>query len=311
MKNNFLYSAMAVILILSGVACDDFIEKDLSHKQVIILTPLDNAVSSSYTQTFKWEDLKGASGYHLQIVKPSFTNLQLFITDTTVHSTQFSFTFKPGTYQWRIKGVNGSSSTNYQTYTITIDSTNDLTNQHVLLLSPGNNEYVSDLTQTFTWSYMAPASNYVFQAFSSSNSPIAGSLQSVTTNYASFTFPSQGTYKWRVYAQNPTSSTVASEFIVNIDTLSPNSPIVISPVNDTNLIVNPVSLKWFSVTGASSYQVQVSDNPSFATPTDTVTTNTSYNFNAALGIIYYWRVKSIDNAANESVYTNAMKFKRN
>jgi hypothetical protein len=310
MKNKPVLQIVVSIMILI-TSCDDFIEKDLTNRHITVLTPADNSISSTYTQLFMWDDLEGASEYHIQIVKPSFSVIQQFIADTTVHYNQFAITLQPGHYQWRIKGENGSSSTSYQTYTFTIDSTNDLSNQTVHLLSPANNGYVNDLQQTFSWDALPSATNYIFQAFTSSNSPIAASLQSTPNNFVNYSFPSQGTYKWKVYAQNATSSTIASEATVIIDTITPATPIQISPLNDTNLVVDPVQLKWNSSYGATSYRLQVSTNPTSFTETDTVLTGTIYNFSTAAGTIYYWRVKAIHNQVSESAYTPAKSFRRN
>lgn len=308
-KNTFcLYLSF---IILSFCSCDDIIEKDLSHKNVDVLTPSNGITSSTYTQLFMWEDLKGASAYHLQIVKPDFLTIKEFVTDTIVHATSFSYTLKPGKYQWRIKGTNGSSSTSYQVYDLTIDSTNDLTNQRVQLYTPANNSSSNSLTQTFSWLNISSATNYLFQAFTVTNSPIAGSLQSISspTNTATFTFPAEGIYKWRVYAQNATSSTVYSENTLTIDTQVPDRPIVISPINDTTITGNPVALKWNSVTGATGYKVQVSTDSAFVSGTNATVTTNIYNYSTLPGTKYYWHVKAIDDAGNESAYTSTYYFR--
>jgi hypothetical protein len=57
------------------------------------------------------------------IANPNFKAVQQFILDTTITTTQFSYTLQPGKYEWRVRGRNGSSMTVYNNGFIDIDST--------------------------------------------------------------------------------------------------------------------------------------------------------------------------------------------
>jgi hypothetical protein len=314
MKNKFFLSLLVMTLSCLLYSCRDFIEADLDKKTVTILAPANNTTSPNFSQLFWWEEVKDATEYNLQIVKPSFAATQKLMLDTTVKSSQFSFTLKPGSYQWRLRALNSTSHTEYVIYNLTIDSTLDLSGQPIVLLSPANNYYTKNIgvSTSFTWNLMPNADSYIFQVVSSTNAPL--NTQTPITNAASYTFTAEGIYTWKVLAQNANSATLFSTYTITVDTTRPvaTSPIAPLTPNDT-ITANPIILKWNSITGADSYRIQVSSDSTFTGVTkDTTTASTTYNlYNATAGIYYYWRVKTIDKALNESIYFTRRRIKRN
>ncbi|MBL7884740.1 MAG: hypothetical protein JNL69_11770, partial [Bacteroidia bacterium] len=138
-KLKTLFSFFIVILALTS--CENFIETDLANKSIHVLSPIDNYVSPNFSITFWWNKVEGAEGYELQIVRPNFAIIQQLVLDTTIISNQFSYSLHPGVYQWRIKAKNSTSSTNYQVYNLSIDSSLNLANQSVITILPTDNSY--------------------------------------------------------------------------------------------------------------------------------------------------------------------------
>ncbi|MGZ6539705.1 MAG: hypothetical protein ACXVEB_15120, partial [Bacteroidia bacterium] len=240
MKNKIILLTIAIAAVLYG--CQDIIEINLSHKSVSIIAPLNNTVTSNSSQLFIWDEVKGADHYQLQIVRPDFATLQQFIVDTNVYTTQFTFSLQPGTYQWRLRAKNNSSQTEYVTYNLKIDSTLNLSGQTVTLTSPADNFYTNSYIHTFTWQTLSNATNYVFQILSSGS---VINTQSTTGTTASYTFTAEGTYQWRVFAQDASSSSNYSTRNIYIDMTSPPAPTLTFPLaNDT--ASNPVMLAWNS-----------------------------------------------------------------
>ncbi|MBN8696058.1 MAG: hypothetical protein J0L87_05975 [Bacteroidetes bacterium] len=309
MKNRY-YLLVIVILWSFVSSCDDFLERELSGQSVVVLAPLDNTVSSNYTQSFWWEELKGASKYKLQIVKSSFVSIQELIVDTVIVETQFSYTLQPGSYQWRLRGENSVSVSDYITYNLTIDSSLNLGNQTLLLNTPLDNLATNSLTQSFTWYAMPNATSYLFGVFNQSGVQI-GNYQSTSLLTSNYTFPSEGVYKWRVIAQNNQSVSPYSERLITIDTTKPSVPIItFLPFNDTTSF-DPVPLTWNSVEANANYHVFISSDSSFVSYFDTITSALSYDFyNSNIGQFYYWKVKTIDNAGNLSAFSVIKRFKR-
>src|ERR1043166_1758762 len=119
------------------IACrKDFVVENIKDKLIIVNAPINNFVTTSNIVTFWWEKLDGAERYSIQIVKPSFTAITRLVLDTSVTSNKYSFTLEPGDYQWRIKAVNNGGSTEYQTFSLKVDTTSNLSSQLVYPLYP-------------------------------------------------------------------------------------------------------------------------------------------------------------------------------
>jgi hypothetical protein len=296
-------------LILALSSCEDLIEKDLSKKVLTVNSPADNTVSAMFTQTFWWEEIKGADKYQIQIVKPSFASVQQFIMDTLIRGSRVELILSPGTYQWRIRAKNSTSSTEYITRNLTIDSTLDLSGQPLSLSLPANNHYSKTFSNNFSWQPMPNAENYVFQLLQSGSLVYTQSGSSTTCTY---TVAAQGEYQWRVFAQNSTSNSSYATRTLTVDTAKPAIPTVIFPIADTSSI-EPLPLEWNNTETGLSYHLQISADSNFtALHTDITISTTTYDvINLPSGQYYYWRVKAIDKALNESAYFSGRKIKKN
>ncbi len=313
MKNKallFISVISACLLISCG---DDLIERNLEKQKMISLFPSPNYVSSSLSITFLWEELKGASEYNLQVVKPSFSSIQQFVLDTNVTGNKFTFSFQPGcAYEWRIKAKNSSSETEYVVYSFSIDSTLSLSNQSVQLISPINNVYSNDSTHTFSWSTMALANDYRFEVLNSLGSIVyqQAAILKTTTVYK---FLTEGAYQWRVQAHNDNGS--VSNFVTNnivIDFTPPNASLPILPANNSN-VNDPAALSWNRDQDGFKDSLLIASDSLFNTILQReFTSNTSYSFKGNSGLNYFWKLKTMDQAGNwSSDYSQTFKFKIN
>jgi hypothetical protein len=303
------YICLFSLIVLLFSSCEEFIETDLSKSSLTVIAPLDNATTPNFTQTFWWEELKGADSYQIQIVRPSFSAMQYFVTDTTVHGSRIDLILQPGTYEWRIRAKNSISSTEFITRTLSVDSTLDLSGQTVALSLPSNNHYSKTLANTFSWQTMPNAQYYVLQLLQN------GSLihtQSSNTTTANYTFSTQGIYEWRVFAQNNNSNSGYATRTITIDTAKPVIPVFSLPTTDT-ITAEPIQLTWTHPESTITFRIQISDDSTFSTVIkDTTLEATTYNlFNIPSGTYYYWHVKAIDRALNESAYFYRRRIKKN
>jgi hypothetical protein len=101
-------------------ACSILMEEELTQKQVSIIMPLNEMISSSEVQTFWWLPVEGATEYKIQIVLSGFEQPVKFISDTAIAVTKYEITLDPGRYEWRIRASNSFSSTSYLTYSLTV-----------------------------------------------------------------------------------------------------------------------------------------------------------------------------------------------
>jgi hypothetical protein len=135
------------------------------------------------------------------------------------------------------------------------------------------------------------------------NKVVAGQTTTATTYYVTpVNTPQiiQGLTYWvrvAATAPYPTPNSAAVKFAVqlgqtgNTDLAKDMSPLP----GATDVPVN-ATFQWSAVTGASSYHIQVADNPGFTDPlADATTADTFFTLSSALkaGTVYYWRVQAI------------------
>lgn len=305
--------------LLALFGCKEIVEPDISSKNVKVITPANGYQSSSINLTFWWDELKGASQYKLQLVKSSFASIQQIIFDTVVSKTKFSWTLDPGTYEWRIRAENGSYQTTYVTYSLSVDSSLSLTNQSILLLSPSNNYISAASKHKFKWNGLSSAEDYRFEIYSLGS--VLYSNPAYIQDTISYSFPADGTYKWRVRAQNSSSVSPYSEYTISIDGTAPNTPTLSFPLDGDSTSFSialgktkaAINLNWDrGITSGtlitdSLFVYQLSGSI-LTYKIKTATTNTAYADSLAAGL-YYWDVRSIDAAGNKSSYSNANRFK--
>jgi hypothetical protein len=313
---------VAALLVLCHFfySCDDIVERDLSKQWVYGITPQDFSVSTLITQTFKWKEVKGAESYNLQIYKTEsdFSTIKEFVADTNVRSTQYVCSLKSGYYKWQIYAQNNGGHSGLSIFRFQIDSTGELGQQKVELLSPVNNYSTDTLDQVFTWTPIPAATSYNFQIFAANSTTASVSeIIKAPNNSYKYSFLKVGTYSWQVTATNGVSSTPPSSFNLTIDTASVPVPTLISPVNDTTTVTGSyVSLKWNSVKNATSYYVQVTRNTSSSQMDTSATIETPlvtfcnyyYSDKNKLGTKYYWRVKA-KQQSREGNFSNWVLFK--
>jgi len=161
--------------------------------------------------------------------------------------------------------------------TIASDSAENLTQQNIFLISPAANLVTNETDVDFLWQQLNNVTNYHFQLaspdFSNSSFILEDSRSSDDFVLATL---SEGEYQWRVRGENDLSFTLTwnNDETANVDSLF---------VYPDSLISAPVVQLPLSVS--------------------------SFTFNNQPGNqFYFWRVKSIDQAGNESSFSALRKF---
>jgi hypothetical protein len=298
---------------LSLTGCKDVFEEDITNKTIMINTPKDSAQMTVYNQLFWWNKVEGATDYSIQIVSPSFDSLVYFITDTLVSGVEkFNKTLAPGTYQWRIKALNGAYETKFQTYTLFMLAA-PLAMQEVLLKTPANNSCQNTASFALTWEKVPGAKQYRVLVDSTNGNFVDLMANVLTTNnYINITAVKKGTYYWKVKAMDDIDTTDATNYSDPFNfcykTTVPLTPAPSSPSNGASFAEltarsTGIAYGWGSVNGAAKYSLMVyTDTLAGPVYTYSVTSTTSTQkiSTAASGQTYYWRVSAIDKASNES-----------
>lgn len=303
------------ILCSAWSSCKDFIEPSLEKRVITPQAPAENYQSPKYTINFWWDGVEDALSYQLQVVTPDFKAPGSLILDTVVSKESFSINLDPGTYQWRVRALNGSSQTRYSNPLDFVVLQSSIKQQSVQLTNPANNTITNQKNAIFQWGTLYGATKYHFQIdtgnFANENALVYDA--SVPGQQINFTFLKDQSYQWRVRAENDTAQAKwSSVYQIIYDRTPPPITVLVSPVNNTT-VSKPVSLQWSAVTGATKYKLYVlkadsttAYNPSFPLILNNMT---AYSFTGGNpGEKIYWQVAAMDAAGNEGEKSRLRNF---
>jgi len=306
MKKNRLILLIFPLLLLG---CTDVFEEDISSETVDIIYPKSNEIIYSNVVNFQWEPVVEASAYQLQVYDENSLN----VLDTLVSNTNFSQSLAPGLYEWKVRAENFAYSTSYTSLTaFEVAVTTDLSQQVVILNTPSDQKYFSDISNlSLTWSELPAATSYELFIDKDLNGiqtiVSAGNLtQTIYTPDVSL-FSDDAIYKWRIAAHNSVSATAFAERIFYIDKVVPNQPQLLLPDDAANISTTSITFTWQTGNDSGNVQSPIIHYIYIATDIDfsQVIAQASTNTNQLVYSItssgtYYWRVKSIDEAGNSS-----------
>ncbi len=302
-------------------SCNAIFEKDISAESPSIILPTNNDTVYSNKVHFKWQEIEGASFYNLQIVKPSFADIDAFVLDSNINGDEFYQILPPGDYQFKLRGENGAHVSEFAgPYSIYVDSVLDLSSQFVSLVSPADDIYrngTGDIAVNWQNLFAADAYDFILKIGSDFSSASILDQQlginSLSHIIASSNFDVEGTYFWGVKAVNLTGSSPYSYRQINIDLTAPNSPEILSPADEiTHPLEESITLKWTTGIDPGTIHstvlstVEISTSLSFIdfVEFENITSDSLvYTFPSTGN--YYWRVKADDEAGNYSEFYSA------
>lgn len=119
---------------------------DLSGQSIVLVSPKNNDTTKSLVLHFDWQDLYNSDTYYLEIWQPNTTGT--LVKSEYITNSEYSYTLpSEGTYSWRVRGENSTSSTPYSIREIFIDTTSP---NAPTLVSPGMFSTVQNPV-TFNW----------------------------------------------------------------------------------------------------------------------------------------------------------------
>lgn len=131
MKRSISIVLISIGIIIGAGRCSSFFEEDLTHYRIEIIAPADSICTGSQEISFWWNYANGATRYEFQLVHPQFDAVSRLLKDTVIIGNSIISDLEPGTYQWRVRGLNESSSTCFSVQTLFIGQ--PLSNQVVFL----------------------------------------------------------------------------------------------------------------------------------------------------------------------------------
>lgn len=292
-------------LFLAG--CSDLIEKDLNDKIVELQTPQNADTLLNYTTSFWWNEVEGASNYHLQVVQPSFSAPSALILDTMIENNIFNAVLFPGQFEWRVRALNNSTQTPYSNRSFTIIANDDLSSEQIILKNPSNNLITNNTSINFSWFLNSKALDYLFSIFLDQN--LYQPTLIINDDNVSIDLE-EGIYTWMVQGRNENSVSLSSVRSILVDTTAPVAPTLLFPINESIIDTNFINFSW--QTGQSLSNVIDSIyiySDSLVTLTGAFQANNS-SIEIEFGNLglYFWRVRSRDEAGNVSSFSPARKF---
>ncbi len=305
----FLLSGALCSLAGSLVGCDDIIEPDISSQRVVLLTPPDSSRATAVVQTFRWEAVDKARTYRIQLASPSFAAPSTAFRDSTVRQAYFTTTLRPGTYQWRVQGLNGSYETAFSpTRTLFLDTTTSLSGQTLQLGQPAANAVTNTSLVRFSWSALPMAQHYELHLFPNPRVSGPAALDTLVgnTTAVSVRLPrTSRTYEWKMKAVNARSFVESPARTFEIDVTPPAAPTLVSPVASASFLALPITLTWTRNSpdavrdSVFLYQANqatlIQGFPRLSS--GTALTLAAPTFPLASGT-YYWAMRSVDRAGN-------------
>lgn len=89
-------------------ACGDIFVKDISEKQVEMVTPINNVIVKNKEITLVWETLEDAEKYHVVIVSPSLSEIRSYACDSVTEDYKIKVSLPNGTYEWSVQASNSA-----------------------------------------------------------------------------------------------------------------------------------------------------------------------------------------------------------
>lgn len=292
---------LILLFSITLISCKEIIDEELSNKTIKIVSPINNAILTTNDIYFLWDEVEGATKYNIQIVTPSFNNINQFVLDSLIQRNKYNITLKPGLYEWRIKALNSSSETNYQNYKFTIDSTSNLSNFKVNILFPNNNDSSNKTILNLSWEKITVANSYNIEVWSPNfnGSKIFSTM--VENNNYNLNL-NEGDFEIGIRALNQNSSTLFSKRKVFIDLTSPSTPVLVAP-KDT-IKNSSFYFRWNHADNSNSFIDSLYILNSNNTILKKIRLINKNEFKDSLGLgIFYWKVKSFDPAGNQSEYS--------
>ncbi|MDO6758575.1 hypothetical protein Q4566_00065 [Tamlana sp. 2_MG-2023] len=299
-----------------NVGCDDIFEEDITNDFVNITSPKNGIVLTGNSVQFRWDLIDGANAYRVQVVE-QFTQIRSL--DSLVEGNSFTFGLNPGEYSWVVRAENFAYETAYSFPELfTLVSSNDLSNQTVFLGFPSQDYYTNTDEIILTWDEIQSADSYnleIDKTFRGNTGTEVQFLGITNTNYTldSSVLSEDAIYTWKVRGVNENSSTKFTSRRIFLDTQNPNQPMLNLP-NSDDTTTDIVNFSWSLGSDSGEIKSPVSSILEVAIDngfgniilTENVDENSKQIVFTSKGE-YYWRVKAIDQASNQSIPSEVRK----
>jgi formylglycine-generating enzyme required for sulfatase activity len=259
--------------------------------------PLNGATGISVYPKLAWISRPGDDRFHIQVATDAAFKMLVF-EDTLSTISYYVNNLRQGiTYYWRLRGINSSGAGEWS------NGMSFTTMSKPVLISPVNGELNATWYPKLMWTSSSGATRYHVQVSTSSAFDDFVYNDSMRTNDSVYVYLSHtsNNFYWRVrskYTANSYNSQEGSTDWSDVRTFTaytiPDAPNLSLPSNNAINTGCAPTLVWNTVTGATTYQVQVSTSSAFSNfiVNDTGLKKVSELVNLPVAPICYWRVNA-------------------
>ncbi len=267
------------------------------------IVPANNAINQTVTGvTLSWNSLPDVTLYRVE-----WADNQAFANYSWIEITGATTTTTPAltsntVYYWRVKAQNtgGSSAwspvrqfttTGFATAPTQTLPANNAVNQPITGGAVRWNALSGATSYLVWWADNPDFVGYGWRSVTTTNAVLTGNLQNNTTYY------------WKVYARNALGESSPWSTVRTFTTTALNAPAITAPADGaTGLTTSGATLTWTAATGATSYSIEMANNPNFAGATTLSATTTSKTTGFLnVNTTYYLRLKSINAGGTSTV----------
>lgn len=242
-----------------------------------------------------WSPVAGATGYQVQVDNDGGFGSPEFNLTTVNYRATPTTALRSGAQHWRVRAVKGTDTSDWTDASFTVSAISVPVpvspSEGANLAQPGNPPLLQ-------WQGSPGAASYTVEV--DGDSDFVGS-RSYTTRATSLVVPDplgEGDWFWRVTAVKSAGLVSPPSGALSFNILPLAKPALVSPVDSVDTKVSDVVLDWAPVPGARSYDVQISDGPTFdpgSTTTATGVQGTRFSPATTLNNDqFWWRVRAID-----------------
>ena len=251
--------------------------------------PKPGSGTKDTTPRLGWKKSKGGEEYELEVAADAaFSDMR--VTQTLTGTNYVLPEMLYGVYYWRVRARDAQGNwggwSPAQSFSIT------------LLKSPKDGDDTTNTRPTFKWNKVSGARQYHFElardaAFNLVVADYVGGAGSFRPGEAL----AYGTYYWRVCVDMGTGCGAwMPTWAVVVTPKLPDKPRLVAPANKLLTPDDTPTFEWETVSGVTSYQLQVDDNSNFSSPLIDLTQPDELHY-TAVGLPegkLYWRVRAIN-----------------
>ncbi|MES2649826.1 MAG: LamG-like jellyroll fold domain-containing protein, partial [Bacteroidota bacterium] len=268
----------------------------------VLLIPANTATNISVNPILNWNTVPSATSYRLEVSTLSNFSTTIFTQSNLVNTTQqVTGLLHETIYYWRIRGTNNGGD---GAWSAVWSFTTALPAVPVapILSVPANAATGISLDPTLGWNTVPGATSYRLEVSTLADFSTTVFAQSNLTNITQQVtgLLHEAIYYWRVRGTNNGGDGAWSAVwsFTTVPPAVPVAPLLSSPANASTGIALDPTLGWNTVSGATSYRLEVSTLADFSTTVfaQSSLANNSHQVTGLLNeTIYYWRVRGTSN----------------